>query len=429
MGIIEQYLLQLNKEKRRFVRAAAILTVLSFLVVVGVSWNLRITAVTIANGATCGIQEHQHSEQCVVESVLTCGYEQDVVPLSEELQAEQHTHIETCYTDVYSCMLEEHIHNISCYADETADIETAAIWEKNLPQLTGQWAEDVVRVAQSQLGNKESEKNYIVAADGQTRNGITRYGQWYGNPYGDWSSMFALFCLNYAQIPQQALPHSPGVDNMMHMAEDALIVRQPDSNMVKAGNLLFVDTDGNGNADRILILTQSVGEEFAAIGGDIENSVVEITVSAEDTSILGYIDIAELQTDFAENSQETLPESTESSENTEPIADSDTGQMDEIAQKPEIILDAVLTDEGKIHLSAEVNITEPEMYLWQWQYSADGNEPWTDIEGAMDFVLELENTEENYMHYYRLQGRKIQMMLMTLELVEEELETKPQKQK
>ena len=58
MGIIEQYLLQLNKEKRRFVRAAAILTVLSFLVVVGVSWNLRITAVTIANGATCGIQEH-----------------------------------------------------------------------------------------------------------------------------------------------------------------------------------------------------------------------------------------------------------------------------------------------------------------------------------------------------------------------------------
>ena len=423
MRIIEQYLLQLNKEKRRFARAAAILTVLSFLVVVGVSWNLRITAVTIANGATCCIQEHQHSEQCVVESVLTCGYEQDVVPLSEELQAEQHTHIETCYTDVYSCILEEHIHNISCYADETADIETAAIWEENLPQLTGQWAEDVVRVAQSQLGNKESEKNYIVAADGQTRNGITRYGQWYGNPYGDWSSMFALFCLNYAQISQQALPHSPGVDNMMHMAEDALIVRQPDSNMVKAGNLLFVDTDGNGNADRILIITQSVGEEFAAIGGDIENSVAEITVSAEDTSILGYIDIAELQTAFAENSQETLPDSTESTENADPAVDGYTQQIKEDPNKPLIALNVEFTDEDKIYLSAEVSNTETETYMWQWQYSADGNEPWTDIEGAMDFVLELENTEENYMRYYRLQGRKMQMMLMTLELVEEELET------
>lgn len=438
MRNVEQYLLQLNKAKRRFARAAAILTVLSFLVVVGVSWHLRITAVTIANGATCGIQEHQHSEQCVVESVLTCGYEQEAVLPTEEpttevlpaedLQAGEHTHIEACYTDVYSCILEEHIHNISCYADETADIETAAIWEKNLPQLTGQWAEDVVRVAQSQLGNKESEKNYIVAADGQTRNGITRYGQWYGNPYGDWSSMFALFCLNYAQISQQALPHSPGVDNMMHMAEDALIVRQPDSNMVRAGNLLFVDTDGNGNADRILIITQYVGEKFVAIGGDIENSVAEIIISPEDISVMGYIDMAELQTAFAESGQETLPESTESSENTEPIADSDTGQMDEIAQKPEIILDAVLTDEGKIHLSAEVNITEPEMYLWQWQYSADGNEPWTDIEGAVDFVLEIENTEENYMRYYRLQGRKIQMMLMTLELVEEELETEPEEE-
>ena len=31
----------------------------------------------------------------------------------------------------------------------------------------------------------ESEKNYIVANDGETRQGITRYGQWYGNPYGD----------------------------------------------------------------------------------------------------------------------------------------------------------------------------------------------------------------------------------------------------
>ncbi len=470
MRIIEQYLLQLNKEKRRFARAATILTALSFLVVVGVSWNLRITAVTIANGATCCIQEHQHSEQCVVESVLTCGYEQDVVPLSEEesetkevviettdeeetgeettefsceensensdlqsspvpgLATEQHSHTDECYIKVYSCGLEEHIHNISCYADETADIETAVVWEKNLPQLTGQWAEDMVLVAQSQLGNKESENNYIVVEDGMTRNGITRYGQWYGNPYGDWSSLFTLFCLNYAEIPQQAMPHSPGVDNMLHMAEEALLVSQPDSNMGKAGNLVFVDTDGNGNADRILITTQSVGEEFAAIGGDIENSVTEIIISPGDISIMGYINMAELQTAFAKSDQETLPDSTESSENTEPVVDSDTEQTEETVQKPEFILDAVLTDEGKIHLSAEVNITEPEMYLWQWQYSADGNEPWSDMEGAIGFVCELENTDENYMRYYRLQGHKMQMMLMTLELVEEESETEPEQE-
>ena len=62
MRIVEQYLLKLNIEKRKLVRAAAILTALSCLVIVGVSWNLRITTITVANGATCGIQEHQHAE-------------------------------------------------------------------------------------------------------------------------------------------------------------------------------------------------------------------------------------------------------------------------------------------------------------------------------------------------------------------------------
>ena len=61
MGIVEQYLLQLKNEKRQLRRAVAVLTVLSLLVASGVSWNLRMTGVTIANGATCGQEEHQHT--------------------------------------------------------------------------------------------------------------------------------------------------------------------------------------------------------------------------------------------------------------------------------------------------------------------------------------------------------------------------------
>ena len=74
MGIVEQYLLQLKSEKRRWRRAAAILVVLSLLVATGVSWNLRMTGITIANGATCGQEEHQHTEECLMEKVLICGY-------------------------------------------------------------------------------------------------------------------------------------------------------------------------------------------------------------------------------------------------------------------------------------------------------------------------------------------------------------------
>ena len=52
MGIVEQYLLQLNNEKRRWRRAAAILVALSLLVATGVSWNLRMTGITIANDSS-----------------------------------------------------------------------------------------------------------------------------------------------------------------------------------------------------------------------------------------------------------------------------------------------------------------------------------------------------------------------------------------
>ena len=33
------------------------------------------TGITIANGATCGQDEHQHTEACPMEKVLICGYD------------------------------------------------------------------------------------------------------------------------------------------------------------------------------------------------------------------------------------------------------------------------------------------------------------------------------------------------------------------
>ena len=71
MGIVEQFLLQLNTKKQRFRRAVAVLTMLSFIVVLTVAWNLRQTGITLANDASCGQEEHQHAEEeCPHEKVL-----------------------------------------------------------------------------------------------------------------------------------------------------------------------------------------------------------------------------------------------------------------------------------------------------------------------------------------------------------------------
>ena len=270
MRFIEQYLLQLNNEKRRWHRAVVVLTALSLLVALATVWNLRRTGVTIANGATCGCEEHLHTEECMHDDTTVCGYE-------------------------------EHIHAISCYSDLTADVETAENWEASLPDDLGRyWSENLSRIALSQIGAAESEKNFILAEDGETKQGITRYGQWYGNPYGDWSAMFAAFCLHYANVPQDAIPWSPGVYNMMQLCAEKEILSQPDAYLGMDGNILFLDTDENGNADKILIVTvpeEPVEEEnptqtIKAVGGDWDDTVAEVEIARDDPQIVAYIPTA-----------------------------------------------------------------------------------------------------------------------------------------
>lgn len=168
MSFIEQYLLQLNTEKRRWRRAVAALTALSLIVALVTTWNLRMTGVTIANSAGCGIEEHSHTEQCVSGTTLICGKK-------------------------------EHIHTTDCYSDPAADTEMLLDWQNffsNYP-YTGQLEKDLVDIAKSQVGYTESEKNFQVDNAG-IRHGYTRYGAWYGAPYNEWSALFVSFCLHFA---------------------------------------------------------------------------------------------------------------------------------------------------------------------------------------------------------------------------------------
>ena len=100
MGIVEQYLLQLKTKKRRWRRTAAVLTALSLLVAVGVSWNLRMTGITLANDACCGYDEHLHTEACLVQTALLCELEEQGLPTSDTDSAEEvipHIHEEECF--------------------------------------------------------------------------------------------------------------------------------------------------------------------------------------------------------------------------------------------------------------------------------------------------------------------------------------------
>ena len=88
--------------------------------------------------------------------------------------------------------------------------ETSEIWESTLPELTDDMAENAALIAASQLDYTENAQNYIIGDDGSTHKNYSRYGAWFGNPYGDWNTMFTCFCLHYAGVKETDIPFGSG---------------------------------------------------------------------------------------------------------------------------------------------------------------------------------------------------------------------------
>ena len=295
MGIVEQCLLQLNNEKRRWRKMVIILTALSIIVALFTVWNLRMTGVTIANDATCGYEEHQHTEECPHERVLICDAHiisneessgvADATPDIPEAPTEP-IHTDDCYQTIYQCEIEEHIHKIACYSDPAADLETAEIWEATLPTLTGNKAEDILLIAQSQLGYQESTRNFGLAEDGVTKCGITRYGQWYGNPYGDWANMFTAFCLRYAGFSEDLVNSSTAI--MLKGWEDRDLYRSAESYAPIAGDIAFLDKNGNGTPETTAIVLSLENGILTLIEGDVDNAVTQINYTMGGGVVVGF---------------------------------------------------------------------------------------------------------------------------------------------
>ena len=197
----------------------------------------------------CGLWEHTHDDSCYnIEYELVCGLDEgelveepnpDYVPADEDafavfdsgisvlpaldlqpvvvddssLDVPVHHHTDACYEEELTCGLEEHHHTVNCLADPLADTEDESAWLNQTGiSLTGLWTDDLLTVAEGQLGYEQSEKNFeLDADDGVTVRHYTRYGAWYGNAYGPWDVTFLSYCLNYAGIPQSVIPQAAGV--------------------------------------------------------------------------------------------------------------------------------------------------------------------------------------------------------------------------
>lgn len=245
---------------------------------------LVIPAIAQEGDVHCGLKEHSHSDECY-EKKLVCGQD----------EGSGHVHDDKCYDSVLLCEKKEHTHELSCYSDSDADIETAENWESTFSKvkLSGDYRNDVLAIAKSQLGYRESEKNYKVDENGDAK-GYTRYGAWYGDEYGDWSCMFVSFCLDYANV--ELTDGGKSCTKWIETLNAKECNRYHDAvgYSPKQGDLIFVDSDEDGQADRMGFVAE-VNEEtqekdacIKTIEGDSDNSVQYVEYEQTDKRIIGY---------------------------------------------------------------------------------------------------------------------------------------------
>ena len=272
----------------------------------------------------CDKFEHTHDESCyTTEYELTCGLEEGELveqvveptqsaelaamavaepvalePAVDTVEPIYHHHTDACYEEVLTCPLPEHHHTVACLSDTSADLETPDEWQAANAEavMTGNWDEDLLSVAKTQLGYEQSEKNFeIDPADGVTLRYYSRYGQSYGNPYGEWDVMFLSYCLKYAGIPQSAIPQEASVLALRSAMSDMdWLLDGEDGSAANVGDIVIynkyvtrtvaVDSSADGAADG-LDDQFSMDTDFEN-GAELETSgasALDAAPAAEDT--------------------------------------------------------------------------------------------------------------------------------------------------
>ena len=303
-NIVKEYKERFDRNHRRQHRYACLLGVLALLVCLAVFWRLKLVGTAMTNEASCGLQEHTHTDSCYT-TVLDC------TAATQETGTGEHTHTDACYKRELICTLPEHTHTADCYSDPEADTEGEADWTQSFPQeaLTGDWAQDTVTIAASQIGYAESTRNWQLNDDG-TRGGYTRYGAWYGSPYGGWNGMFAAFCLHYAGVDENFLTtaNAAGVNAWAVALCQAGQLQGPGHEAVP-GDIIFLGSDDKIESCAVVadVDTASGVPTLTLIAGDVDNTVAELTVPADSDTILGYAATADAFAAYTQDDPDEKP--------------------------------------------------------------------------------------------------------------------------
>lgn len=242
----------------------------------------------------CGMPQvlyHQHTDDCFETvdeaadpTALTCPlmegegahvhneadgcFDETGVIICQQEETGGHQHSFLCYgTWELTCELEEHTHSDDCFETAEPQTETPEQWESSFAyvNLSGNWAQDTLAIARTQMGYTESSENCITADDGVTQKGYTRYGDWWGDPYGDWCAMFIAFCMDYAGVPDTVFPRDASCEQWVRQLSDAALYCPAWEDVPSQGDLVFFDFDYDGLADHVGLVQELLYDADAPV--------------------------------------------------------------------------------------------------------------------------------------------------------------------
>lgn len=183
--------------------------------------------------------------------------------------------------------------------------ENEDIWRNSIASavLSNDYAKDLTALARTQLGVQENRDNFITTAEG-VNHYYSRYGQWAGDSYEEWSAAFVNFCIHYANIPQQYLPKSENVSQWIQQLEAMSLHISKEGYTPKEGDLVFFLTNEHAEGNSQIqtetpahagIVTGADEQSLYTIEGNCGGMVQEETYIIGSDNIYGYLDMDQVK--------------------------------------------------------------------------------------------------------------------------------------
>lgn len=163
--------------------------------------------------------------------------------------------------------------------------------------FTGDWPTDVLMIAQTQLGYKESPYIYVEDSHGE-KHGYTRYADWYnGDPFHAWCASFISFCLNFSWVPEEYFPRDCNCGSWKNKLKDLgyYHARNENGYVPQAGDIIFYDFNVDKACDHVALVYKVDTEEeiVYTIEGNFNNMVCPRWYPMGYLGIDGYGSISE----------------------------------------------------------------------------------------------------------------------------------------